>query len=101
MFVSLSCRAALLLPKNVGTLAKMLVMSSMPVAICTPMRTTIHLPEQVGALSNDLIQASLCLGKNVAIIPKRFQLSTPTGMHPGGQVLEIRIRYQLRMCGSP
>ncbi|ERR1700733_4674379 len=101
MFVSLSCRAALLLPKNVGTLTKMLVMSAMPIFICTPMRTAIHLPEQVSALSNDLIQASLCLGQNVPIIPKRFELPTPTGMHPGGQVLEIRIGYQLRMGGSP
>ena len=100
MFVSLSCRAVLLLPKNVGTLAKMLVMSAIPVFICTPMRTTIHLPKQVGALSNDLIQTSLRLGQNIPIVPKRFQRSTPTGMHPGGQLLEIRIGYQLRMSGS-
>ena len=101
MFVSLSYRAARLLPENVGTLAKMLVVSAIPVFICIPMRTAIHLPEKVGALSNDLIQASLCLAQNIPIIPKRFQLPTPTGMHPGGQVLEIRIGYQLRMGGSP
>ena len=88
MFVSLSCRAALLLPKDVSTLAKMLVMRVIPVFICTLMRTTIHLPKQVGALSNDLIQTSLRLGQNVPIVPKRFQWPTPTGMHPGGQLLE-------------
>jgi hypothetical protein len=100
MFVSLSCRAALLLPKDVSTLAKMLVMRAIPVFICTLMRTTIHLPKQVGALSNDLIQTSLRLGQNVPIVPKRFQWPTPTGMHPGGQLLEIRIGHQLRMGGS-
>ena len=78
MFVSLSYRAARLLPENVGTLAKMLVVSAIPVFICIPMRTAIHLPEKVGALSNDLIQASLCLAQNIPIIPKRFQLPTPT-----------------------
>jgi hypothetical protein len=57
-------------------------------------------PKQVGALSNDLIQTSLRLGQNVPIVPKRFQWPTPTGMHPGGQLLEIRIGYQLRMGGS-
>ena len=30
--------------------------------------------------SNDLISASLCLGRNVPIVPKRFQRSTPTGI---------------------
>src|ERR1700722_9230324 len=81
MFVSLYCRAALLLPKNVSTLAKMLVMSAIPVFICTPMRTTIHLPKQVGALSNDLIQTSLRLGQNIPIVPKRFQRAVHSDWH--------------------
>jgi hypothetical protein len=55
-FVGPSCRGAFLLPKDVRTLAKMLVMSAMPVFIRAPMRTAVRLPKKIGARSNDLTE---------------------------------------------
>jgi hypothetical protein len=83
-FVGPPHRAAFLLPKDIRTLAKMLVMSAMPVFLRAPMRTAIQLPKKIGAHSNDMIQAFLRLGHDVSVIPIRFQLPAPTDMHPGG-----------------
>jgi hypothetical protein len=84
-FVSPSNRSALLPPEN---------------AIRPLMRTAFHFPKQVGSLSNCLIEALLSCGHDVRLIAIRFERSTPTDMHPGGQVLKIRIGCQLRMGRS-
>ena len=94
-FVSPSNRSTLLPPENAGTLAKILLMSAMPAFIRPLMRTAFHFPKQVGSLSNCLIEALLSFGHDV-----RLERSTPTDMHPGGQVLKIRIGCQLRMGRS-
>lgn len=49
VFVRPTLRATLLPPKNVGTLAKMLVMRRMPVFLLAPMRTAVPLPKKIGA----------------------------------------------------
>ena len=92
-------QTTLLLPKNVGTLAKMLVMSAIPVFLRASIRATVPLPKKVGTFANDLVQTLLRLGQHVSIIPIRSQSSTPTDMHPGGQALEIGIGHQLRVGG--
>ena len=99
VFVGPPFRAALLLPKQVGALAKMLVVSAMPVFVGPPFRAALLLPKEVGALANNLVQALLRLGQDVSIIPIRFQSSTPTDMHPGSQAFEIGIGHQLRVGG--
>jgi hypothetical protein len=95
VFVGPPFRTTFLLPKNVSTLAKMLVMSAVPIFLLSPMRTAVLLPKKVGAFANGLIQALLRFGQNVSIIPIWSQGSAPTDMHAGGQALEIGIGHQL------
>ena len=69
VFVSPTFRAALLLPKHVGTLAKVLVMSAMPKFVGPTFGAALLLPKEVGALANNLVEALLRLGKHVSITP--------------------------------
>ena len=62
VFVGASFLAAFLLPKNVGALANMLVMSDMPVFGLAAMRTAVPLPKKVGALPNGLFKGLLGFG---------------------------------------
>jgi hypothetical protein len=75
-------------------------MGAMPAVIRALMRTALHFPKQVGSLSNCLIEVLLGFGHDARRIPIRLERPTPTGMHPGGQVLKIRIGRQLRMGRS-
>jgi len=57
MLVGLSFRAAFAFPNKVGTLAKMLFESSMPVFFGPAMRrTAILLPDKVSAFADDLFE---------------------------------------------
>ena len=101
MFVGMTHRTTLLLPKGVGTLAQMLFMGAMPMFIRAPVRTAIPLPKQIGSPANNPIETLPCLGRDVQVIAKRFQWPTSADMHPGGQVLQVRIGHQLRMSCCP
>jgi hypothetical protein len=89
--------AALLLPKHVGTPAKVLVMSAMPVFLGPLFGAALLLPKKVSLFANNLLQALLCLIQDVPIIPIGFQSSTPTDMHSRSQSLEIGVGDQLRV----
>jgi hypothetical protein len=97
VFVGSPFRAAILLPQKVGTFAKMLAQSAMPVFVGSPFQAATLLPQKVSTLANDFIQALLGSGQDVPIIPIRNGRSTPTDMHSSGQILRIGIGYQLRM----
>jgi len=90
------CRATLLLPQKVGTFAKMLAQSAMPVFFRSPVRIAVLFPQKVSTLANDFLQALLGSSQDVSIIPIRNGRSTPTDMHSSGQVLRIGIGHQLR-----
>ncbi len=89
--------AALLLPKHVGTLTKVLVMSAMPIFLGPPFGAALLRPKKVSLFANNLLQALLCLIQDVPIIPIGFQGSTPTDMHSGSQSLEIGVGHHLRV----
>ena len=57
------------MPKHVGTLAKVLVMSAMPKFVGPTFGAALLLPKEVGALANNLVEALLRLGKHVSITP--------------------------------
>jgi hypothetical protein len=77
VFIGASFRAAFLEPTEVGTFAKVLVESVMPVFFRSPMRMTVLLPNVIGALTKDILQALHCALQDVSIIPVRSQRSTP------------------------
>jgi hypothetical protein len=77
VFIGSSLRAAILEPKKVSTLTKVLVESLMPVFFRPPMRMAVPLPNEIGALTKDILQALHCALQNVTIIPVRSQRSSP------------------------
>jgi hypothetical protein len=54
VFVGSSFRAAFLEPKEVGTFAKVLVESVMPVFVRSPRRIAVLLPEKIGAFTKTI-----------------------------------------------
>ena len=64
------------------------------------MRTAVFLPKKIGAFAHNLVQALLRFGQHASIISIWSQSAAPTNMHPGRQVLEIRIRHQLCVSSS-
>ena len=81
MFVGSSFRAAFPEPKDVGTFEKVLVESVMPMFLRSPMRMAVLLPNVIGALTKDILQALHCALQDVAIIPVRSQRPTPSNLH--------------------
>ena len=68
MFVGSSFGAAFLEPKEVGTLAKVLIQTRMPIFLRPVVRRAVILPQKVGALSKDILQALLRVSQDVSII---------------------------------
>ena len=56
------------------------------------------LPEQIGALANDLVQARLGLGQHTMRISVWGQLAAAADMHLGVQTLEFLVGDQLRIA---
>jgi hypothetical protein len=100
MFVGSSFRAAFLEPKEVGSLAKVLVESVMPVFFRTPRRIAVLLPKKIGALTKDVLQAVPCTFQDVSIIPVGSQRSTPRNMHLCREGLDIVTGHKLRVGGQ-
>jgi hypothetical protein len=63
--------APILLPKDIGAFAKILLPGAMPVIVCATLLATIGLPEKICSLSDCLIQSLLCLRKNLQVVPVR------------------------------
>jgi len=97
VFIGSPFRASLLLPKNVCALAQMRLMSAMPELLRATIRTTFMLPQQLGSLSNNLIQTLLCLRQHGVVVAIWFELSTPIYVHLGSQTRKAFVRHQLCM----
>jgi hypothetical protein len=100
VFIGSSFRAAFLEPMEVGTFAKVLVKSVMPVFFCSPMWMAVLLPNVIGALTKDILQALHCAFQDVSIIPVRSQRPTPSNMHLSREGFRIAIGKERRVDGQ-
>ncbi len=69
----------------------------MPEVIGATIWPTRLLPEQIGALANDLVQTRLGLRQHAMRIPVWGQLATAADMHLGVQTLKFLVWDQLRV----
>ena len=73
--------APVLLPKEIGPLAKMLVPRAMPVIVRAILRAAILLPEMICSLSDGAIPFLFGLRENPYIVSVRFKSSFSADMH--------------------
>jgi hypothetical protein len=75
-------------------------MSSVPVFLRAAMRAPVLLPKKVGALTHNLVKTLFRFGQCASIISIWSQSPAPADMRPGGQVVEVDVRQQLRVGSS-
>jgi hypothetical protein len=68
-----------------------LMLRLMPELVGAAIRTTRLLPEQIGALANDLIQTGLGLRHHAVRISEWGQLAAAADMHLGVQTVEFLV----------
>jgi hypothetical protein len=87
-------------PKEVGTLAKVLIKRTMPIFFRPALGRAIMLPKKVGTLSKDIFQTLLRASQNVSVIPVWSKRSTPSNVHLSRGGLDIITGHKLHVNGQ-
>src|SRR5208337_183212 len=95
VLVRLAFRAALPLPQRVSTIAESLMLRSAPEVVRDALWSPRLLPEEIGALANELVQTRLGFRQHTKRISVWGQLTAAADMHLGVQTLEFLVRDQL------
>jgi hypothetical protein len=88
---------AVLQPKKVGTLTKMLLEGAVPMFFGPPMLVAVMLPNKIGALAKNLFETLPGSREHMPIIPIRQERATPIDMHPNGRGVTVAIGQHFRV----